>query len=452
MDTATPTGSPHPSSTAPSWGRRLVGIEGLRGLAALSVVIAHVRIHTAGDADLGLAGRVLGALDGLTLFFALSGFLLFRPFAASLVNGVPLPSTGRFLRNRALRVFPGYIVILLIASYVLQTTYTRAADAEDGFTGARDTLGPLTEWWHVLANLGMVQTLIPGSLKTGLGVAWSLTTELCFYLLLPVLAWAAAAMVRRGGDRLVAVWLVPAFLIALGVAGRLVAAATLTDTSSARVYAEEWGPTWHAVLQRSILPHADLFGYGAVAAVLFVLVEREVLRPRTVQALRVIATGAFLVVAAFLVGPGLPSCLGMRQWDTAPVAAACAALILWAALPTRRGTSSRLGKALEMRPLHHAGLVSYSLYLWHLPVLWWLAGHGLLMDSSPRGYFLNCLIVVGVTAALSSLTYHFVEAPALRLKKRTDGGRAAGVASSHPAAAAHTPVESGPVVPGAGGN
>src|SRR5690242_9257170 len=109
----------------PSWGRRLVGIEGLRGMAALSVLVHHVTIRLADPDRIGGFARIGDWLThGLTLFFVLSGFLLFRPFAASMVEGRPLPSIRKYARNRFLRIYPAYLVILLLVGLVFGAAYT----------------------------------------------------------------------------------------------------------------------------------------------------------------------------------------------------------------------------------------------------------------------------------------------------------------------------------------
>jgi peptidoglycan/LPS O-acetylase OafA/YrhL len=439
--------SPHPSSATPSWGRRLVGIEGLRGIAALSVVVSHVQVHTANGVELGAAQRIVGQLNqGLTLFFALSGFLLFRPFAAAIISGAPRPPAGRFLRNRALRIYPAYIVILLLASYVLQTTYVVASD-DDGIAGVGNTLGPISEWWKLLADLSMFHTIAPATVKTGLGVSWSLTTELCFYLVLPLLAAGAAWLARHRMPKLAAVWTVPAALLVTGIIGRVVAERTLNAATPEQRFDQQWGSTWHAVLERSLFVQADLFAYGAAAAILFVLIERQLVGARAALAIRLVAIVGFLAVALLLVGPGLPGRFDSSRWETSPVAAACAALILWTALPNRSDRPSSVGRLSETRPLHFAGLFSYSVYLWHLPVLWWLSIRDLLFPATPAGFVGNAVLVVALTVALSAATYYLIEAPALRLKKRTDGGKTADAGPPVIATTVHTPTGPDAVLP-----
>ena len=75
---------------------------------------------------------------------------------------------------------------------------------------------------------------------------------------------------------------------------------------------------------------------------------------------------------------------------------------------------------LEARPIVWVGLVSYSLFLWHEPIIWWLRDQGMLASSSSVTAFVANLAIVGtVSLVLSGLTYRVVELPALRWKART---------------------------------
>lgn len=183
----------------PLFTTRLRGIEGLRALAAASVLVAHVWNFSRPDArpfDLGKARYVFPELGhGVTLFFALSGFLLYLPFVAARLRGGARPSFSAYLRNRALRILPAYWVIFLLTAVVFGAAQVRAGD---GYTIGRmvDTPRQLFE------NLLLIQNSDPALMRTGIAPAWSLGVEVVFYLVLPLLvvlgyACAGKATTRR---------------------------------------------------------------------------------------------------------------------------------------------------------------------------------------------------------------------------------------------------------------
>src|SRR4051812_48342221 len=103
--------------------QRLDALDGLRGLAALGVLVLHVWMFSYGDLHKppkGLLDFVLGELRlGVQLFFVLSGFLIFRPFAAAALDGARRgPSLVRYAVRRAARILPGYW-LALGASFLL---------------------------------------------------------------------------------------------------------------------------------------------------------------------------------------------------------------------------------------------------------------------------------------------------------------------------------------------
>jgi hypothetical protein len=125
--------------------QRFSGVEGLRGLAALGVLLSHVYLYASPDGaryELGsatLVPRHSGTV-GVVLFFTLSGFLLYRPYAAALLAAAPRPSIRAYFRNRFLRVFPGYWLAVLGAGLILQTAYASPLRVDGPFpgVGARD--------------------------------------------------------------------------------------------------------------------------------------------------------------------------------------------------------------------------------------------------------------------------------------------------------------------------
>src|SRR5262249_19201306 len=122
-------------------------------------------------------GLFTGYLDvGVAVFFAISGFLLYRQFlvARRLGRHRRLASYGR---GRVLRIVPAYWVALTLAA--LYPTL----------------VGPFTHRWWLF--YGFLQDYSTTDSSHGLPQAWSLSVEVSFYLLLPLFAFAMA-MVSRG--------------------------------------------------------------------------------------------------------------------------------------------------------------------------------------------------------------------------------------------------------------
>jgi peptidoglycan/LPS O-acetylase OafA/YrhL len=349
---------------------------------------------------------------GVILFFTLSGFLLYRPFAASILRGNPLPSVHRYLRNRVLRIAPAYLVILLLVALVL-----RSALSHDPDGGLRS--GPLTEPRLLAENALLVQSYRPSSLLTGIGPAWSLAVECVFYLALPGLALLGWMLARsasaRQGRRIAA--LAPAVLIlAVGVSGKLVAAHAFHPG----IY-HGWTTDWQSVVERSFWCQADLFAFGMALAVLRVDAEDGI--TRFARGVRTIAAPLGLV--AYLVTAKMTSLadeLGFSFYNTL-MAFAFACLLALVVLPARRPTTPILVRVLETRPFVWAGLISYSVFLWHEPLVRWLQGHGLTTGGA-IGLAGNTLLLLGLTVVLSTATYLCVELPALRRKGRSGERRA----------------------------
>lgn len=406
---------PGPPGVRPSFGSRMPGIEGLRALAAFSILVLHTWLYAppgAGAANLGRLDRLMPDLAfGVVLFFTLSGFLLYRPFAAAIVRGGRQPSLRRYLRNRALRILPAYWVILLLCAIVFSSVLYR--DAAGNVLNGR-LLDP-----GLLARAGLfIQGYDPDTLLTGIGPAWSLAVEAVFYCALPLLVLLGIALARgratRSGRRWAA--LAPAGLVLLlGLTGKASAAFLLPPPAPFA----GWGANWHSVLERSFWCQADLFAFGMALAVIRVDWEDGVLRLpgwwRRAAIGGALAAGA--AVASFEEGQ-----LSYSPTNTL-MAAACALLLALVVLPAADASRrSLLVRILETRLFVAAGVVSYSVFLWHEPLIRWLDIHDLTV-AGRGGFLVNLLLATAVTAVASTLTYRFVEAPALRLKFRSDRPR-----------------------------
>lgn len=250
----------------------LAGLEGIRGLACLAVVSAHCWTFFAPETTPPGAAQALAV--GLVLFFAMSGLLIYLPFVRDLALGERRVSLARYAGRRIARVFPGYLVIFLISNFVLQAVYVENA-VDVSATNSDDGTGLMTDPLLLFLNFTLLQTFVPSGLQTGINPSWSLTTELCFYVALPLLAVPLVRFTRGDPRRGFFIALVPGVvLIAAGLAGRTWAEHLHAQQPEIDTFSAEFGANGIAVLSRSLLALGDNFGLGMVVAVLFVWIER----------------------------------------------------------------------------------------------------------------------------------------------------------------------------------
>ncbi len=152
-------------------GGRFPCFDGLRALAALSVVGVHTAF-VSGLTGRSWLGHYTARLEiGVSVFFVISGFLLYRPFAVAHLGGRPANAIWTFWARRLRRIIPAYWLAFLAITYVFGVGTVRH------------------DWWSPLVYLGFAQIYLPHYVLTGVTQAWSLCTEMSFYLMLPL--WAA---------------------------------------------------------------------------------------------------------------------------------------------------------------------------------------------------------------------------------------------------------------------
>jgi peptidoglycan/LPS O-acetylase OafA/YrhL len=237
------------------------------------------------------------------------------------------------------------------------------------------------------------------TIETVDGPMWSLVVELHFYVLLPFLAYGLAR-VARGRLRVVT-----GILLALGAAAFALRCATF-------LYADHPSREW-----RYSLP--TLFHFFVAGMLLALLRLRwEANRPAWVRGIAASSTAWLLA--------SVPLWLWGVENLKAEIPLALAGFLTVGAvvLPLDHG---RLVRALEWRPLSLAGIASYSLYLWHVPVVLWLAGghftfsaDGLTSGYSGDPHRFVTLLAYSLPACLlvAAVSYRLIEAPFLRLRKR----------------------------------
>jgi peptidoglycan/LPS O-acetylase OafA/YrhL len=390
---------------APSWGRRLPGLDGLRGTALLGILLAHVIIFLPAKDGVYTGAQValVGLLShSLTFFFVLSAFLLYRPFASAIIKERPNPPTLDFYRNRVLRIWPAYLVVLAIVGFGLGLTVV------DKDAPTLEGLGRLTDPVLLITNVLLVQSYSPSTAFTGLGVSWSLVTEVGFYILLPPLGYLGVVIARRR-SRVLAALIPGLLLLVVGVASRI---ASLVWNDWENVHPET---NWNSVFDRSTLVQCDLFGAGMIAAALLVasgfMTANKLSRLRRVMWTII---GVCIVVVVVL---------GSGEKLTTFMGVAFGAGIVLTQVPQPDLLSRALVKVMDFAPPRIAGEISLSCYLWHYPILLFLMLHvdgDIIRYGSNLELLKSWMILTVPTLILGAITYRLVELPAMRQKRRTD--------------------------------
>jgi len=403
--TAVPTGTGH-----------VHRLDGLRAVAALAIVVSHAWLYSAPDGRPTPVGHELGLILrqmplGVTLFFSLSGFLLYRPWVDAALHDAPRPDLGRYARHRVLRIAPAYVAILLIVGFVLRVALLRDAEGML-FTGSF-----VDRPWTLSLDLVLLQGYLPQTLLTGIGPAWSLTTEVAFYALLPALG-ALALRLGRGRSRRRRQFAASApavLMLVVGLAGKFVAGWVIGPGNGP---APGYDADWASVIDRSILGNADLFVPGMLLAIVAsqIAAGRWTLPRWWRPAAWTIALGAGLFAVTFLEDSiGESHRLAAYPYATL-TAVPCGLLVALAALPASGDRSPMVHRILGARPIVAIGIVSYSVFLWNEPLARWLSERGFTF-SGASGLLPNIAIVACATIAASTLTYRFVERPAMRRRR-----------------------------------
>lgn len=368
-----------PVVTRPDVGRYRE-IDGHRGVAALAIVVFHVYQFSNVDRFLYLgtpAYTVLNSLDGLVAwFFVISGFVLFEPIARGVVDGSPSLSPRRFLTRRAVRLLPAYYVAVSVVWFSRQQS----------FPG---------DWRDLVEHLTFTQVFDGTRIFYTIGPAWSVSVEVIFYLVLVVLSLGLVRSCRRVTDRAARIALLAGAVGGLGAVSAAWKAWSfgVEGRSTTASFTTWFGP----------MANLDAFAVGmGVAVIAAVLAGRRRMGSRSRWVLR--SAGLVVLAVAFTT----------RRADTWPAvyfSATCAVgfgcVVAAAVLGSRE---DRWTRVLSSKLLLWFGLISYSLYLWHEPVMLALARLGLIRQA-PDAFLRTVPVVLIFSVLVAWFAYRVVERP-----------------------------------------
>ncbi|MCJ2014280.1 acyltransferase family protein [Methylobacterium sp. J-076] len=365
---------------------RFLALDGLRGVAAVTVVLTHVMARW--PTHLPLVPFVKGGYLSVDVFFVLSGFVIAHAY------GEQLPASpgavGRFLGRRWLRIYPLHLAMLalLVAMEGLKLVVQWRGGHPDvaPFSGSNDVTG-LTE------NLFLLQSWVSAPRFGWNAPSWSISAEAGAYIVFAAAAWAG--LMRR--TAVLAGCALGGIVVLAGVAWRLDTLDLTHREGLVRCFA---GFATGVFLER-------LHTLGRI--------------PAWTERLQLPALAALLAIAS--AGHG---------WlvFAAPVIA-----VLVASLRTDRGP---LAAALGTRPMQVLGRISYSVYLIQIPLLMLTESAIKALGLRPptadpwRGDELS-LVYLAALVATAALSHHAIEGPARRSYRRLRRQQAERPAASAPA-------------------
>lgn len=334
-------------------------IEGLRAFAVILVVLDHLFRWPA------------GGFIGVDVFYVLSGFLitsiLLREYTSS-----GWISFSTFYARRVKRILPAAVTVLVVTVVASYTLLNRAR-ADQILVDAFSAMTFTANWHFIRTGTDYLQADGPIS---PVQHYWSLSVEEQFYVIWPALMLLLFALAARWltSRRTVAIMTVIAALTALSFAWSVWTTALNPSEAYFDTFARVWELSTGALLALA-LPALRTLGrrFGAVLSWI---------------GLAVLLAGA-LLISTSTPFPG--------PWALVPVVATVLIIV--------GGTGTPGIIALTNRPTRYIGRISYSLYLWHFPVI--IFSEALLPTSPTVAVGISLVVMFG----LAALSYRFIERP-----------------------------------------
>jgi peptidoglycan/LPS O-acetylase OafA/YrhL len=344
-------------------------IDGLRSVAVLSVVLFHLGTP-----------YIPGGFTGVDIFFVISGYLITGIIADEMHES--RFSLADFYRRRALRILPPLLVVLAITSLISLALLLPVEVAEYGQTLVWSVLFFSNVYFYKEINYFNPEAKFNPLLHT-----WSLAVEEQFYIIVPIILWILFRYFKN--------FIRPLFVFTV-IVSFVLSAVFVFISQSATFY---------------MLP--TRYWEMGVGAILALYKLHQVLSGRNATLASLI--GATLIGASLvLINEDLPF-----PGPTALLSTIGTALIIMA------GANSPIGKLLSKPGPIFVGKISYSLYLWHWPLIVFYR-----LWVQPDIDFQAGILIGAAAFILAVLSYYFVETPFRRISHSVPNSRVLGVAGT----------------------
>jgi peptidoglycan/LPS O-acetylase OafA/YrhL len=363
-------------SPKPTRADRIEGLDGLRALAIAAVLVFHLN-----------APWLPGGFLGVDVFFVVSGFLITTLLVREHERTGRI-AFGRFWVRRARRLLPALVVCVTVSVLI-----ARLVSGDLLVHVARQVTGALTfstNWVEITAGTSYFDQTAPQLFMN----FWSLAVEEQFYLVWPLATLLLVRLVPARGRLAAALTIAAASTV-------LMAALYLPGSDATRVY---YGTDTHVT--GLMLGAALAFAWASPA-----LAAR--VRPSAwgrPGRFAVAAAGLVLLSLVFLLDEGQPTTFRGGIF----LASAATAVLVLGVLDRRPGHTTAWQRLTSSRLAGWVGVRSYSIYLWHWPVILIVARDNPSAPGTTSHLWTRAWCVL-VTIALADLTFRLVETPFRRL-------------------------------------
>jgi peptidoglycan/LPS O-acetylase OafA/YrhL len=346
-------------------GQQTSSLDGLRGVAALLVVVDHVSGQGVVLAPFLDAHKTGIGRSGVYLFFVLSSFLLTGQFLRLQLDFKNVRVWLGYFQRRLLRIYPLYIVVMLVYLFVPGFKYDLS---------------------EVVRHL---------TLQDGFNQFWAIPVEMKSYLILPILALLFVKVARRD------------LFLSTFICAVLISANEMYQA----IFPPEVPPHSPVI---SLLPYLPIFVTGSLTA----LINAEFLNIPTLNQKNKLILEAAALVSILIIWCTYDTEIGKTIWrllsdnempDNQKL------YILYGCLWSSFLFCHLHGLGLTKKILSHfilryIGVISFSIYLWHMAIIGYLDTH--LNTTSPIKFIIILLVIITVSTA----SYILIERPFIRLQ------------------------------------
>lgn len=376
---------------------RLQGIDGLRGLAALAVFGVHFNQIVNFDLRKGPFDLYLFLSNGeygVALFFVLSGFLLSQPFWKSQILQADWPDMKNYFIHRLARILPAYY--LALTTLIILTGYWRHPEA----------------WADILLHYSFLFNFTEFSIFSINAPFWTLAVEVQFYCLLPLLF-----LFLRKFSLINSISILVLFsMVAYGLHYWLVSSIDkIIPWPDSPVLM--WIRPYGAVVTHSLLAHLPHFFTGIICGGLLLKHGSVQLHTDDARSLRydiIFWVSLILVLSLMATELGEAVQIPFGRYGLPLVPLLLGAMVL--STPLTRLAAPILSSG----PFRIVGVLSYGIYIYHLPVLHLVDRKmsEFSMDATEHWAILG-LSSLSLTLFAATVSYFLVERPALRLVRKS---------------------------------